>query len=226
MKHNNLINSLKIAFAVLTVMSFSACEKNTIDPSGSFNLKVVNAAQDVPAQSFTIAGEKIISGGLGFTDASAYIPYSSGKRLVCEFKNESNDILSAKGELWTADGANFTAYLAGQGSSLRVKFFEDDLSVPNGGKVKVKFIHLSDAAPSDLAVKSNGENLVNNLSRNTESSYKYVNPGNLSITVVGNAQGRTIGTFDLTGLVAGKIYTLYLTGSTDATIKLNKVLHN
>jgi hypothetical protein len=215
-----------LALSLVTTMFFS-CEKNDIDESGSFNIKVVNASPGAAAQGFTLANQVLVTGGLKFTDASNYINTPSGKRLVAEFKNEGTNTVTATGELYTIDGVSFTVYLAGQGSSTRVKAYEDDLAVPNNGKVKIKFIHLSDAAPSDINIKNGtGDDLVTNISRNTQSGYKYVDAGTLSLKLYGTALRNNIGSFDVTDLLAGKIYSLYLTGSTDATLAINKILHN
>lgn len=97
----------------------------------------------------------------------------------------------------------------------------------NNRKVRIRFLHLSDAAPSDIVIKNSaGENLVTSISRNIQSGYQNIDPGTLSIKIYGLASGDNIGNFDVTGLQAGKIYTLYLTGSTDATLSVQKVLHN
>ncbi|WP_079686851.1 DUF4397 domain-containing protein [Ohtaekwangia koreensis] len=48
--------------------------------------------------------------------------------------------------------------------------------------MKVKFIHLSDAAPSNIYIKdSNGETIVSNLTINIESGYSTFDPGALSL---------------------------------------------
>jgi len=212
---------------MIAAIFFSSCEKNTIDPSGQFNIKVVNAASTSGPQSFTLANAVLVSGGLSFGDASPYITSASGKRLVMEFKNEGTNSDYASGELWTANGVSFTVYLAGKGSSARVKSYEDDLAAPNNGKVKIKFIHLSDSAPSVVTIKNiSGADLVNTIARDIASGYKYVDPGTLSVQLYGTASGNNIGNFDVTDLQAGKIYTLYLTDSANGSLLLNKVLHN
>ncbi|HEX6430168.1 MAG TPA: DUF4397 domain-containing protein [Niastella sp.] len=229
MKRKMLISIHLLKGLVLSLVTtlFFSCEKNDIDESGSFNIKVVNASPGTLAQGFTLANQVLVNGGLNFTDASNYINTSSGKRLVAEFKNEGTNSVTATGELYTINGVSFTVYLAGQGSSSRVKAYEDDLAVPNNGKVKIKFIHLSDAAPSDIYIKNGaGDDLVTNISRNIQSGYKYVDPGTLSFKLYGTASRNNIGNFDIPDLQSGKIYTLYLTGSTDATLAINKVLHN
>lgn len=215
-----------LAFMAATV-SFSSCKKNTIDPSGQFNIKVVNAAATSGAESFTLAGSVLVSGGLNFSDASAYINAPSGKNMVMEFKDAGTNSVYARGSLYTTNGVNFTVYLAGKGSSARVKSFEYDLGAPNNGKVKIKFIHLSDGAPSVITIKNSaGDDLVTTLSRDISSGYKYVDPGTLALKFSGTASRNSIGDFQVTDLLAGKIYTLYLTDSANGSLLLNKVLHN
>lgn len=228
MKTSAIYRKLLTGIAMLTAaISFSSCEKNTIDPSGQFNIKVVNAASTSGPQSFTIANSVLVSGGLEYTDASPYITTASGKRLVMEFKDEGSTNVYASGELYTTNGVSFTVYMAGKGSSARVKSFDDDLATPNNGKVKIKFIHLSDNAPSDINIKdASGDDLVTNISRNIASGYKYVDPGTLSVQLYGTASRKNIGNFNIADLQAGKIYSLYFSDASNGSLSINKVLHN
>jgi hypothetical protein len=228
MKTSLIYRKLFTGLALLiAAVSFSSCEKNTIDPSGQFNIKVVNAASTSGPQSFTLANSVLVSGGLSFGDVSPYITAPSGKNMVMEFKDEGTNNVHASGSLYTANGVSFTVYMVGKGSSARVKSFEDDLATPNNGKVKIKFIHLSDEAPSVITIKnSSGDDLVTTLAKDISSGYKYVDPGTLSVQFYGTASRNNIGNFDVTDLQAGKIYTLYLTDSANGSLLLNKVLHN
>lgn len=211
----------------MAAAAISSCKKNTIDPSGQFNIKVVNAAAASGAQSFTLANNVLISGGLNFTDVSDYINAQSGKNMTMEFKTVGTNNDYASGSLYTTNGVNFTVYLAGQGSNARVEAFQDDLGAPNNGQVKIKFIDLSNNAPSVLTVKNPvGDNLVTTLVRDVASGYKYVSPGSLSVQFSGIASGNTIGSFTLPDLQAGKIYTFYLTDAADGSLLLNTILYN
>lgn len=212
---------------IAATLFFPSCKKNTIDPSGQFNIKIVNASATSTAQSFTLANSILLNGGLNFSDATEYINAPSGKNMVMEFKNAGTGSIFASGALYTTNGVNFTVYLTGKGSSARVKAYEDDLGAPNNGKVKIKFIHLSDSAPSVITIKNaNGDDLVTTLARDISSGYKYVDPGTLSVQFTGTASRDNIGNFSITNLLAGKIYTLYLTDSANGSLLLNKVLHN
>lgn len=211
---------------MVTVICVSSCKKNDVNPSETFDIKVVNASETSGPQSFTLVDKVLVTGGLNFTDASDYITTNSGTRLVEQFKN-TNGSLTASGEIWTDNGKRFTVYLVGEGSKARVKEFEDKLTIPPSGMARVKFLHLSDGAPSVVNIKNaNGDNLVTTLSEDTDSGYSNVAPGTLSIRIYGVASRNNIGNFDITDLQAGKIYSIYLTGSGDNNLSVHKVLHN
>ncbi|WP_183575594.1 DUF4397 domain-containing protein [Mucilaginibacter sp. X5P1] len=228
MKTISVYKSLFAGLAFMVIAgSLSSCKKNTIDASGQFNIKVVNASATSGPQSFTLANSVLVSGGLNFTDASAYINAPSGKNMVMEFKPDGTNSDYATGSLYTANGVSFTVYLVGKGSSARVKAFQDDLGASNDGKVKIKFIHLSDNAPSDVVIKnSTGSTLVNDVSRNIASGYIYVDPGTFSVQLVGLASGKNLGTFSFSDLQAGKIYSLYFTDDANGLLVMNEILHN
>jgi uncharacterized protein DUF4397 len=228
MKCQLILKGSIAAFNILLMsILFSSCEKNDIDDSGTSNLKVVNASPGSQAQSFQLAGKTLISDGLNFTGASGYLPAYAGTRLVAEFKNGNAGSTYASGELWLYKDQHFTVFLAGGNGSERVKLFNDDLSTPDNGKVRVRFIHLSDDAPSDIRIENaNGGNLITNLSRNTQSGYKTIDPGTLSFKVYGTAQGKHISDFDMAGLQDGKIYTVYFAGTSNAGTTAHLIQHN
>lgn len=211
---------------VLVASVLSSCKKNDIDDTGQFRLKVVNASPGSAPQTFTLAGKLLVGNGLSFPNATDYISSESGTRLVAEFKNPNGSIY-ASGEIFTANSIIQTVYLVGQGSKARVKYFTDDLSTPNSGKVKIKFIHFSDNAPANLRIKdSTGADLQNNITRNEDTGYKFVDPGVLSIQLISTSSGNSLGTFSISDLQSGKIYDLYFTDDADGKLVVNKVLHN
>jgi Domain of unknown function (DUF4397) len=229
MKRNLSKEKLSIAAAfVLFVASFASCKKNDINPDGYMNLKVVNAAPNSGPQSFTLANQVLISGGLDFANGSDYINTHSGTNLIAQFTSVGTNAVYATGSLWTGDNQSWTVYVAGSGSSVRVKSYQDDLSTPPSGMVKIKFIHLSDAAPSDISVKdSTGSNIFSSVViKDVATGYKNINPGNFSLKIYDIVSGNDIGDFSVTGLLAGKIYTLYLTGSSSSTLSVQTVQHN
>lgn len=226
MKTSKITHQAAIAIIVLFSATFYSCKKNNIDDTGQFNLKVVNASATSTPQSFTLAGNILVQGGLKYQDATDYISSPSGTRLVAEFKN-ANGSVYALGEIFTANTISQTVYLVGQGNKARIKFFTDNLSTPNSGKVKIKFIHFSDNAPANIRIKdSGGAELQNNITRNEDTGYKFVDPGTLSIQLSSTSSGDSLGAYNISGLQSGKIYDFYFTDAADGRLVINQVLHN
>lgn len=229
MKKKSLFRSL-FAGAVIIVLAttVTSCKKDDIDEKGSANLKVVNASSTSSAQGFYLASQTIIEGGLSFGDASNnYIVTNSGNNLELQFRNDGSSSAYASTRADLDNGGYYTVFLAGDGQSARVKVFQDDLTPPANGKAKVRFVHLSNAAPDNVDIRSGATaNLAANLSRDNASNYVEVDPGVLSLQVFAAGQSESLGNFDLSAFASGKIYTVYVTGSTESTISVRQVTHN
>jgi hypothetical protein len=226
---NKFLTNLSAATVLLAIVTaFSSCKKDDIDESGSANVKVVNASSTSSAQGFYLASKTVVQGGLTFGNASSgYIAVNSGNNLQLQFRNSGSTSAYASGEYDLDKGGYYTIFLAGDGQSARVQVYADDMNPPAEGKAKVRFIHLSDAAPANVDIRSNSEtNLAANLARNATSSYIEVNPGVLSLQVYAAGQSTSLGNFDLTAFASGKIYTVYVTGSTAETISVHQLTHN
>lgn len=226
MKTSNTKSRLLSLAILIFISAFSSCKKNNVDDTGQFKLKIVNASATSSPQSFTLAGSILVSEGLRYQDATNYISSPSGTKLVAEFKNPNGSVY-ASGEIFTANTISQTVYLIGQGSKARIKYFTDNLSTPNSGKVKIKFIHFSDNAPANVRIKdSSGTELQNNITRNEDTGYKFVDPGVLSIQLSSTSSGEILGTSDVRDLQSGRIYDIYFTDDADGKLIVNKVLHD
>lgn len=227
---NTFLTKLSAAAILLAVVTaFSSCKKDDdIDENGSANVKVVNASSTSSAQGFYLASKTVVQGGLTFGNGSSgYISVNSGNNLQLQFKNDGSSSAYATGEYDLDKGGYYTIFLAGDGQAARVQVYADDMSEPSSGKAKVRFIHLSDAAPVNVDIRrGSGDNLAANLARNSSSSYIELDPGVLSLQVFAAGQSTSIGNFDLTAFAAGKIYTVYVTGSTAEDISVHQVTHN
>lgn len=203
----------------------TSCKDNDVDESGTANIKVVNAAPSSASQNLFIA-DKSVATGLDFGEASNYIAFSSGNNLQAEFRTESSGAVYASGDFDLDNGSNYTVFLAGDGAQARVNIFKDDNS-PVSGKAKVRFIHLSDGAPTQIDVRNGATtNLAVNIGRNTSSNYVNLDPGVLSLQVFATGGSTSIGTFDLTALQADKVYTIYITGTSADAISVRQTTHN
>ncbi|HWK07583.1 MAG TPA: DUF4397 domain-containing protein [Puia sp.] len=216
---------LTSAALLVLVAQVTSCKKNNVDEYGTIEIKVINASPNSPTESFTLANSLIVSGGLNFTNASNYIQTNSGSRLVAEFRDVTTNSVYASSELWFLSSLKYTIYLAGEGQNARVVYFADDLSSPQDGKAKVKFVHLSDGAPSTLTIKDgSGNDLVTSLGRNNASAFKNLAPGTITLQIYDSSQGTSVGSFTLPAVTAGSIYAVYVTGSSTSDINVHEIL--
>lgn len=216
------------ALMLVVAMTTTSCKKNDVDESGTANVKVVNASGASSDQGFYVAGTAVVQGGLSFGESSDYIATRSGNNLELQFKNEGTGGVFASVKRDFEKGRNYTIFLAGDGQAARVKVYQDDNTAPASGKVKVRFIHLSDAAPNAIDLRTTaGGNLVAGLNRDNASGYVEVNPGILSLRIFPAGQTANIGSdFNLTAFAENRIYTVYITGSTTSDIAVRQISHN
>lgn len=208
---------------LLLLTGVSSCEKDDVDEYGSAQLRVVNASEGSGSQDFYLLGDRLES-DLQYRESSNTKTTPSGNRLSASFRAANSSSDYAKGELWLANSKRYTVYLAGTGSFARIKQFEDDLSAPPAGKVKIKFIHLSDGIVSDIRIKDvSGEEMVNNLSRNLESRYVTVSAGDLSFSVYATGTGNLVKNLIVPSLESGRIYTVFLSGESSQTLEAGLV---
>ena len=228
MKTNSFLKNMLKGTAILSLALFiSSCKKDDIDENGSANIKVVNASPSSTAQGFFLADKTIVASGLDFTDASDYITTNSGNRLTAQFRNNGATTAYAQDNFDVNSNGTYTVFLAGDGQSARVKMFSDDLSAPASGQAKVRFVHLSDAAPVNIDIRdAAGNNLAANLSRDVATNFVAITPSVVSFQVFAAGDSNSLGTFDLSAFAAGKIYTVYITGSTAGSITVHQITHN
>lgn len=220
---NKIEKWFTIAVICLSIASLSSCEKDDVDEYGAAQLKIVNASSNSGIQDFYLLGD-LVKDELNYNQYSDFITVPSGNRLTTSFKDHNSGVEYAGGELWMLNGKHYTVYLIGTGSNARVKQFEDDLSSPASGKAKIKFIHISDGAPSDLRIKDAlGSIIVNDISRNIESAYKSIDPGTFTFSIYNTGTASLVGNFQLDAFVSGKIYSIFIDGESSSSVQVHKV---
>lgn len=228
MKTKSLFKNILAGTAVLSFAIFmSSCKKNDVDESGSASIKVVNASTASTPQSFYLANQAVVNGGLDFGEGTDYITTSSGNNLELQFRNEGSATAYASGKFNVDRNRNYTVFLAGDGQAARVKLFTDDLTAPAAGQAKVRFVHFSDAAPANVDIRrANGDNLAASLSKDNATAFTAITPGVLSLQVYAAGGTSSLASFDLSAFADGKIYTVYITGATAGTIAIRQIVHN
>lgn len=226
MKRKLLKKSLLLLIAVFgcTTLLVSCKKKNKIDEEGTVNLKIVNASTDNKPKTFYLANKVVVAGGLAYLNVSNTIGFNSGSKLVAEFRNEDSGSAYASGTFNFSNGLNYTVFLAGKGNDARVKVFVDDLSAVSD-KAKVKFVYLNDGFAARVDIKNGNNNLVTNLLKDNASGYINMDAGTNNIQIIPSGQSSGLSTFINATFIAGKVYTIYIAGSSATDIAVRQITY-
>lgn len=218
---NRLSLSLSIIFFVaLTVLV--SCKRHDDDlkvAKGEAKIKLINAAPNKSAVDFYIDGLKVNPTALAFGESSNYIKIESGTKIT----KVNKDIYS---EFNYVPTLSYTSFFiedkAGKGAILT---FEDNLGAVETDKIRIKFINLSPNFTNAININlPGGVLLVNSLAFKSASGYFTIDPNTtISVSVLGTG---TVKTALGSEFVEGKIYTIWLSGSSNATISINKITYN
>jgi hypothetical protein len=211
---------LLVAFAV--VAGFSSC-KSDAQITGDAYVRIINSSESAPPQDFYLDSTKINSAAVAYGQNTNYVTTTSGDRKA-RFKTAGTTTVNSSSNVGIHAGNYYTVYYTGGTSSNANYITEDNMIAPAAGKAKVRFVHLSSAAASsiDLTIQG-GQKIVSNLAYKTASTYQEVDAAT-SFQLF--AAGSTATALNITnlGLQAGKIYTIYFSGSTTATITYHVII--
>lgn len=220
-------NLSKVLFLLFTVpiLTLSSCKKDDPDVvvKGEAKIKVVNATLTEIEQDVYLDNVKLTSTALAFGETSDYVKIPSGSRNVAYVGlNNANTNASFN----FTPSITYTAFLVANKTNVReIVSYEDNLSNSEMDKAKVKLINLSPNFPTGINVSVQaGLQFVNGLAFKEASGYFTVDAGlNLRYSVVGSGNIKTI---DNANFVAGKIYTIWFSGTSAATLEAHIITDN
>lgn len=216
--------SLFLCF-VLFVNCIIACKKP--DPNvvvkGEAKVKFINATLTEANQDIYVDGQKNSTTAIAFTESTDYLKIVSGSRIV-KFMGSAN--LPTESTFNFTPSLTYSTFLVGNRTGAReIITFEDNLSNTEAGKAKIKLINLSPFFLTGINVSVQaGTQFVNGLLYKEASTYFQVDAGmSLRYNVVGSGSIKTI---DGTLLEAGKIYTIWFSGSTATALEAHIITDN
>ena len=209
----------------MSIIGLSSCKKHDPDEvvKGQAKLKIVNASQAVVNQDVYLDNEKLTTTALAFGESSEYVKIPSGNRSISYTGTKS---ASTDTSLNFTPSITYTTFLVtNKNGDMEVVSYEDNLSNAETGKAKIKLISLTPNFVTGINVMvQGGTQFVNGLAFKEASSYFTVDTAfNLRYTVVGSGNVKTI---ESTALTAGKIYTIWFSGTTTATLEAHIITDN
>ncbi len=213
------ITSVSLLFLSL---GFSSCKKNNDDNQmGASTVIAINASSSLSTgQDFYVNNVKMNASALAYSQNTGYLSVQDANNV--QFRSAGTSNVSASSAVNFSTGRKYSVYLTDDAS---IVYQENDQTAPASGKARVRFINLSQALSSKADVSLNaGAKIVSDLAYKAASAYNEVNAATtFSLYTAGSSS--VLLNVPVT-IQAGKIYTIYFSGTTTATVNYQVVVEN
>jgi len=210
--------SLLFSAIILVSTAFTSCTKDKANTSLSAYVQVANSAEGSAPQDFYLDNSKVTTSAVAYGQSSTFIESSAGDRMGA-FKNTGSATTNTSVNLSLSAGKYYTVFYVDGNTHTTV---QDDRTAPPSGKARIRFINLSSALSSnvDFAL-SGGAKLASAIGFKGVSEYYDVDPAS-SFSV--SASGSSSALVNIpTTIQAGHIYTIFVSGDTNATVSYHLV---
>ncbi len=208
-----------LSLTVIAMAAFAACSKKDNTPANAASIMFVNGC--VSPTTTNLDGRINNTAVSGATNIS--YPRSSGYKSVTAVNNAGVTMnvtslgtqLIGGTESLVVNG-HYSVFAGGMNVAPSYVFTTDDLTAPTSGKAKVRFINLCGDNIS-VSCYLGANKIDSNVGYKTCTRYYEVATGSLNVTMVDQSVLVNSATIINQTLLAGKIYTFMLTGTTTAT---------
>ncbi len=198
--------------AVLLITLATGCTKSSA-PLNSANVMFVNgclaaSSVSVKANNTNVDG----ASSIGFLTGSAYKYVTAGNGVNLTFYLDYAGTPFTNRTVNLAAPNHYSVFIGGSVASPLYVFATDDLTPPSKGNAKVRFVNLS---PDNIneTVTANDSIILQGVNLNNVSAFQQLRAGKYALGMFDPANADATTTTDSTEILAGKIYTILLTGS-------------
>ena len=223
MKISNNFKAISKTFiaAVTLSVALSACLKDDNSPQQVSGLAVIHASPGTQPLDFIVDNTKANSNLFSYQTKINYLNIVPGSRLLSVVKKDStNFLVSQRFDL--SSGKTYSIFVIDTLSKKKLLLIEDDLTAPDAGKAKIRFIHLSpDVLALDLSINGNETDLFTNKLFKEYTTFAMIDTGaSITFNIKDNATKVVTATVPNVKIEKGKIYTIWANGlksKTDST---------
>lgn len=198
---------------VLFATAFSSCKKDNNDNGATLAyVAVINASASSQPQDVYLDNQRVNATALAYAQSAGYFNVAGSPTITFKTSN-SADVNATLATNFTS-GKYYSAYYT---DDKAITVYENDRTAPASGKARVRFINLTTAVGSavDFGIKG-GAKIVTGLTYKAASAYQEVDASSGFSLYVGGSSSVFL---DFpSSLTAGGIYTVYISGSSSATV--------
>ncbi|MDB5004740.1 MAG: hypothetical protein JWQ34_2965 [Mucilaginibacter sp.] len=203
--------------ALLIITAFTSCSKKA-EVTGTSYIQVTNASQAASPIDFYVDNTKKNNTALAYNQSSGYISVTSTDHPAL-IKTSASGVIAATFNISPQPNVYYSIFYFGANTAA----YQDDMTAPQSGKARIRFINLNLGVTTnvDLGI-SGGAIIVSNLIAALASDYLEVAPGTtFSLYASGSS---TVLLSIPTNIQAGHIYTIYVSGVTQADLAATVLL--
>ena len=213
-----------LALCLGVVVLLSACVKKSDEVIPDAHVRFVNAVSGSADQEIYVNNIKITGSRIAFTQQTPYYTYLSGINRI-DFADAGSNTINATISYGSDANEFASVFFYRNATGLVVGgAVKDDMTAPPAGKARVRFLHLNYLLTNPLKIGVvGGTDLVSNINFGSSSAYYNVDPGTKFVPV---ANGLVTAPEINFNLQAGKIYTIWLNGTTATELFANGIVQN
>lgn len=197
-------------FICLSVF-FIACKANKVIDHKA-KLRTINASYQAGDINLFIDYEKVYASNIQYLNFSLFREFIEGKHNV-QIKDANNNILVDTALLMT-ENKHYSLFLYDSMNINRYKVIDENFVTANGSACKVRFLQLSNNAPSvDLLRDNDTLAFCKQFSNGINSEYLTMNDGKHQFKAYTSTGANLLTTQNEYDYKAGAFYTLYLRGN-------------
>ncbi len=205
----------------------SSCHKDNpsvTSPAIFAYIMTTNAAENSASQDLLIDNGDVVESTVTYAQSSGYLNVVSGPHAG-QFVTTTTTTINSTFGLTLQGGQYYSIYYTGGKVASSAVIAQDDLSAPDAGKAKVRFVQLSPAAPAavDFGMSATNKMAIGITYKSVSPYYQVDANTNFFLYPAGSA---TASLSIPAAVQAGKIYTIYISGASAATIGYHIIVQN
>ncbi|WP_133576910.1 DUF4397 domain-containing protein [Pedobacter metabolipauper] len=217
--------SFFLGLGMLVLLSSCLKEPDPV-PTGEARVKFVNASLTSGPQDFYVNGALKSTTSLPYSASSGYVTITSGNNEFAVTDAGVTSTANAISSYGIDISSNLTLfYFNNATSGHSAGLIPDDMTAPDAGKAKVRFVHLNNfLGTTNLSASiSGGAQLFTGLGFAVVSPYYSVDPGTkFTLAAAGVTNAPEVNS----GIVAGKIYTIWVDGAAATELTGHTIIQN
>lgn len=207
-----------IAFFSFSLLFLSSCLKNSDSDNNTIGsaLTVIHASPDTEPFDFVLNRSAVLPQNVSYATRIPYFSLYSGTYEARFYKHNTYTDPLYSTDINLAQGKYYSLFLTGLEADLTNLLIEDDLSRPEEGKAKLRFVNVSpDAGALDFSIVTDSL-FASNKNFKEYTAFYNIAPGTYSATFSSHTGEAVDFDFELK-LERGKTYTVVARGLVETT---------